>query len=137
MTGTEHISHEGIVTNRIGDKAIVHLIKPEECHSCRMKEFCGVTDEDRSRFEVPVQDLEIGDTIALELKPGIGFRALFWAYLFPFLLVLFVITVGSWWGLSEQWLGVLSLLVLPPYFLGLSRFKKELKSQLNLKVSKL
>ena len=137
MTGTEQISHEGIVTNRIGDKAIIHLIKPEECHSCRMKEFCGVTDEDRSRFEVPVEDLEIGDTIALEVKPGIGFKALFWAYIIPFLLVVLVIAIGSWSGLPEQWLGVFSLLILPPYFFALSRFKHQLKSQLNLKVSKL
>ena len=137
MTHTEHISHEGIVTNRIGDKAIIHLIKPEECHSCSIKNFCGVTDEERSRFEVPGSNLEIGDAISLELRPGTGFKALFWAYLFPFLLILIVIIGGSLMNVPEKWLGIVSLLILPPYFLGLSKFKQRLKSQLNLKVSKL
>ncbi len=137
MTSVDHISHIGTVTHHQGDQAIVQLMQQEECHSCRMKYFCGVTDEERARFEIPVENLKVGDRVTLEISPHVGFKALFWAYLFPFLLILIILIGGALLGIAEQWSGLFSLLVLPPYFLTLSRYRKQLKSQLNLKVSRL
>ena len=134
---TDSIAHNGVVTHCLGDKAIVQLTQHEACHSCHIKEFCGKGHEKTVNFKVPTGDLSAGDQVSLEISPTIGFKALFWAYLFPFLLVLTVILGGSWLEVPEKWLGVSALFVLLPYFIGLSRFKETLKSQLNLKVTKL
>ena len=131
------ITHKGVVVNRMGDKAIVHLIQPEGCHTCSMKSLCGVDDEERNRFEVPAGDLTIGDQVSLEINSSTGLEALFWAYLSPFLLILFVLIGGSFLDITELWLGILSLLILPPYFFALAGFRKKLKSHMDLKVLRL
>ncbi|MCG8387123.1 MAG: SoxR reducing system RseC family protein [Cytophagales bacterium] len=134
---TESISHHGKVTQCMGEKAIVQLTQHEACHSCHIKEFCGKGDGKVVSFEVSQNDLAVGDQVSLQISPAIGFKALFWAYLFPFLLILMVIVGGSMLAVPEHWLGVTALFVLLPYFIGLSRFKRILKSQLNLQVKKL
>ena len=133
----ESISHLGEVTQCKGDRAIVQLIQHEACHSCHIKEFCGKGEGKVVHFEVSQNNLSVGDQVSLQISPSIGFKALFWAYLFPFLLILIVIIGGSMLAIAEHWLGITALFILLPYFFGLSRFKRILKSQLNLQVKKL
>lgn len=133
---SRHISHLGMVVNTIGDKAVIYLIKQDECHVCHLRDFCGVDDDERSRFEVPLGNLAIGDQVSLEIKQSTGFMALFWAYLMPFALIMLILIGGSVMHLAEQWLGILALLILVPYFLGLSLFRKKLKENLDFQVKK-
>ena len=137
MNSIDSISHTGIVTNHIKDLAVIHLLSKEECSSCSMKGFCAPDDDDRSRFEVDRDDLEIGDQVSLEIKPGTGLKAMFWAYLLPFMLIFTVLAVALSLQLAEEWSGLLSLSVLIPYFLALYAFRNRLRAQVSLKVSKL
>ena len=89
------------------------------------------------RFEVPSENLELGDQVTLEIMPSTGFKATFWAYLLPFLLMLSVLVAGFLLRLSEELVGVMALLALLPYFLALAKYRKLLKSQMKLQVSKL
>ena len=137
MTPQEPICKEGLVTNLAAGKAVVQMIAPESCHSCRIKAFCGVTDEERGRYEVPQGTLEIGDRVRLEILPGTGFKALYMAYLAPFVLMLAIVMIGTYLQAPEHWVGLLALAVLPVYYLALSLFKRQLNHQLRFKISKL
>jgi sigma-E factor negative regulatory protein RseC len=137
MEETDHITHQGLVVNCHGELAVVDLIQPAECHKCTIREFCGVSDEERNRFELPLDDLQIGDHVRLEIKPKTGFKAVFWAYFFPFLLILSCILLGNYLGIREQWVGLMALGILIPYYFVLNRFRQHLKSELDLKVKKL
>jgi len=137
MDTSDQIAHQGIVTNRYGDKAVIQLMQAGSCHSCHMKDFCGVDDDERSRFEVSDSNLEIGDHVNVEISPASGFLATFWAYIFPFILMFVVIAGGSVMGLSEAILGTVALLLLVPYYLLLSAFRKHFSNHLHLHISKL
>lgn len=137
MDTSDHITHQGVVINRIDDKAIIYVMQADSCHSCSMKAFCGVEDEDRSRFEVSDSSLAIGDHVNIQISPGNGFKATFWAYLFPFLLMIAVIFTGTFLQLSEALLGSAALLLLIPYYLVLAHFRKNLSRQVHLHITKL
>lgn len=133
----DHIVHQGFVTGVKNNVAHVQLFERTECHDCRIKEFCGVTDEDRSHFDVPQSNLRVGDEVVLDVKPSTGFKAMFWAYFFPFLLMLAILIIGQMAGIEDRWNGLMALIILIPYFFSLSRFKRLLKSQLHIEVTKL
>ncbi len=137
MDSSDQIAHRGIVTNLVGDKAIIQLIQPGSCHSCSIKGFCGVEDDDRSRFEVSNAHYAIGDRVNVDVSPNSGFKATFWAYLFPFIMMFAVIAVGTSYGYNEGLLGGIALLLLIPYYLLLSAFKKYLTRHIHLHVKKL
>ncbi|MFT6866917.1 MAG: positive regulator of sigma E activity [Cyclobacteriaceae bacterium] len=137
MQDQEQIAHEGIITNCFGNAALVHLIQAESCHSCHMKEFCGVDDQERSTFIVENNGYHVGDHVHLVISAARGLKATFWAYIFPFLLMLAVILIGTIYNFPESVLGLFALLLLIPYFLGLAKFRHKLKSGFQLKVTRL
>lgn len=137
MDTSDHIAHLGIVTGRSGLKAEIRLIQPASCHSCQIKEFCGVTDDERSRFEVSDSTLCIGDHVSVQVSPASGFKATFWAYIFPFCLMFAVIAAGTALRLPEAPLAAAALLLLVPYFLLLRVFRHHFARHIHLHISRL
>ncbi|MBV6644895.1 MAG: SoxR reducing system RseC family protein [Cyclobacteriaceae bacterium] len=135
MISRDQISHQGIVTNLIGNKAIVSLIESAECHECRLKSFCGERHTDR--FEVPRDRFEIGDPVVLEMAIKTGFRAVFYGYFLPFLLVFLATVLGSVLNIEEIWVGLSALLIIAIYLIGLIALKSYTKDHFHLKASKL
>ncbi|MDH5609720.1 MAG: SoxR reducing system RseC family protein [Cyclobacteriaceae bacterium] len=137
MQQTKPINHTGIVSRCDASMATIRLLQEDECHSCHIKEFCGVSDDERSVYQVPAGDLRVGDRVVLQIGTSTGFKAMFWGYFSPFLLILFILIGGSVLSFPEEWTGLTALLALLPYFLVLSRFREKLKTQLQLNVVKL
>lgn len=137
MHSDRSIAHKGLVVNRTDKKTVIQLLQPEQCHSCHIKGFCGVSDDDRFRFEVEEQDLDIGDTVSVEVSANSGYKATFWGYLFPFLLIISVLTTLLALGVSEAWAGLSALLVLLPYYAILATCKGIFKRSLPLEIHKL
>ncbi len=136
MEVEDHIVHQGFVTSIKDHLAHIKLFDRAECDSCHIKEFCGATDESRTEFDVPDDGLKVGDEVILDLKPSTGLKAMFWAYIFPFLLILTVLVIGRTLGVPDKWNGIVAIVVLFPYFFGLSKFKSYLQSQLEIRVRK-
>jgi sigma-E factor negative regulatory protein RseC len=119
MSTDEHVYiHPGVVSRINRGSVVVTLDQNIHCESCRAKGACGVSD--RASKEVEVRDpggqYKLNDPVEVILARQAGHRAVFWAYVFPFLLVLLTLVSASFW--MPEWVaGVLSLLVLIPYYL--------------------
>lgn len=137
MKGNETITHQGLVTNTQNGHATIHLIQEAECHSCRMKEFCGVTDEDRNTFYITDQSLKVGDSVQVAIKPSTGFMAMFWAYFFPFLLIVGILIIGNILLWKEWKSGVIALASLVPYYLILVMIRHFFHKTLQLDITKI
>lgn len=137
MDTSDHIAHTGIVTAKEGEKAVIYVMQDGACHSCHMSGFCGVEDSDRSRFEVSDSHLAVGDHVNIQISPGSGYKATFWAYFFPFILMLLVVILGKVFGISEGLSGALALILLIPYYLILALFKEKISHQVHLQITKL
>ncbi len=137
MNANEHIAHQGIVTHCTDQIATIQVIQADNCHSCQMKDYCGVDDEERNRFVVNNQGYQIGQQVNMEISSSSGLKATFWAYVFPFILMVLVIVIGSKIHIQESILGLIALVLLIPYFIILSLFRKSLKSGFQLKITRL
>lgn len=123
------VKHEGIVS-KISEKTITISLKGNvNCEGCKAQSACGVSDSNDKEIEVinSTQSFKINEPVDVLLKRELGLKAVFWAYVFPFILM-FVVLVATSFFFKEWIAGLISLFVLIPYYLMLyiskDRFQK-------------
>ena len=104
------------------------------CESCRAKAACGVSE---NRKEIEVFDsggsYALNEPVEVVLKKDLGNKAVFWAYIFPFLLMLSTLLTASLF--VREWIaGVLSLLILAPYYLLVFLLRDYFKSTFRISI---
>lgn len=128
----DRIKHEGVVS-RIADNGIVVSLKGNiNCEGCKAKAACGVSESNDKEIEIFDVDhnYQLNETVNVVLEKQVAFKAVFWAYLFPFILVILTLIIASFF-ISELIAGLLSIAVLVPYYSMLhflnDSFKKTFK----------
>jgi len=132
------IKHEGIVSKVSSNSITVSLKGNLHCEACNAKSACGVSDSDSKEIEIltPAESLKVNESVQVFLKKGLGLKAVFWAYVFPFILLFAVLLIAS--ALYQEWLaGLLAIGVLIPYYFLLYVLKNSFKSAFKVSVSKL
>ena len=78
---------------------------------------------------------KINENVNVVLKKALGLKAVFWAYVFPFILMFFTLIAAS--ALFKEWIaGMLSLFILVPYYLTLYFLKSTLKGAFQISILK-
>lgn len=95
-------------------------------------------DSNAKEVELPAgkSDLKIGDEVQVRINPSSGYKAVAFLYLLPFLLMVCSLLLLLRIGYSEGTSGLISLLVLIPYFGIIFLFRKQLGSQCRIDVVK-
>lgn len=109
--------HSGVVSKILGRSVIVSLDKNVHCDSCSARGACGMGDSPNREIEVrdPGESFKLQEKVKVTLQKGLGQKAVFWAYIFPFALLLMTLMTASL--LFAEWVaGLLSLFVLIPYY---------------------
>jgi sigma-E factor negative regulatory protein RseC len=119
LTATEKdvFIHSGVISALTAETVTVTLSNNIHCESCSAKGACGVSDGvDRSvEIEARGSEYAIDEPVEVILKKNLGYKAVIWAYILPFTLMLTTLVIASFF--LEEWLaGLLSILVLIPYF---------------------
>lgn len=130
--------HAGVVS-KIEDKSVVVSLEQNvHCESCRAKSACGISESNTKEIEILNCDnlYKINEHVNVVLKKGLGFKAVFWAYVFPFILMFFTLLIASL-NLKEWVAGILSLLILIPYYLTLYFLKNTLKNTFKISILKI
>lgn len=111
-------SHQGVVSRIDGDSVVVSLDGNVHCETCRAKGACGISDSPSREVEILDSggSYRLNEPVQVVLKRDLGHKAVFWAYVFPFLLMLLTL-LGASLFYAEWVAGVLSVLVLVPYYL--------------------
>ncbi|MFI1773008.1 SoxR reducing system RseC family protein [Thalassobellus citreus] len=131
-------THAGVVS-KIGDESIVVSLEQNvHCESCRAKAACGISESNTKNIEIANLDdcYKINEPVRVALKKALGFKAVFWAYVFPFILMFFTLIIASIY-LKEWIAGLLSLAILIPYYLTLYFLKNTLKSAFKISILKI
>ncbi len=129
---TEVIEHPGRITN-IGEEVIeVMILSASACAACSAKGVCNVSEMEEKIVNVkkPEQaSFSIGQEVMLLMDRNLGFKAVFFGYILPFLLVVaslvFVIVLGR----SEGFAGLVALGVLVVYYLIVYLLRHKLSKQ--------
>ncbi len=132
------VKHEGVVSKVSKNSITVSLKGNLHCEACNAKSACGVSDSDTKEIEIETssQTLELNENVEVFLKKDLGLKAVFWAYVFPFILLFAVLLVAS--TLFDEWIaGLLAIGVLIPYYLLLHVLKSSFKNAFKVSVSKI
>ena len=132
------VRHEGVVSRISRDSITVSLKGNLHCEACNAKSACGVSDSGTKEIEIHSLDqpVRLHENVEIFLKKELGLKAVFWAYVFPFIL-LFTVLLGASAIYAEWIAGLLALGVLIPYYAGLYVLKSSFKNAFKVSVSKL
>tara|TARA_R110000787_G_scaffold86285_9_gene184083 strand:- start:15925 stop:16371 length:447 start_codon:yes stop_codon:yes gene_type:complete len=120
-----NIQHKGVITKITDQMVTVSLNGNLNCDACNAKTICGSAESNEKEVEVLNTNplLQLNDQVEVLLRKDLGMKAVFWAYVFPFILIIAVLITSSLF--VKEWIaGTLSILVLLPYYLLLYSLKK-------------
>lgn len=114
----------------------MNIINQSACAGCHAKGACTVADFKEKEVEISEYkgNYKVGDEVTVLFKQTKGFTALFWGYLLPFFLVLATLIVSLELTADELKSGLLSLIILIPYYITLYLFRHSLKKVLKLEL---
>ncbi|MEG1587319.1 MAG: SoxR reducing system RseC family protein [Bacteroidales bacterium] len=106
------------------------IIQNSACSACHAKSACTASDSAEKIIEVPYfsNDLQIGQQVTVVGSKTMGWKAVWYAFILPFLLLMAVLTVITETTGNELWAGLLALAVLVPYYLILYILRNKMKS---------
>ncbi|MBD1262375.1 SoxR reducing system RseC family protein [Maribacter polysiphoniae] len=130
--------HSGVISKKDNGSLIISLDENVHCESCRAKSTCGISESGSKEVEISSTDesFALNEQVNVILKKGLGLKAVFWAYIFPFLLMVLTLMVSSLF-LKEWMAGILSLLILVPYYLLLYVLRNVFKKTFKISVVKI
>ena len=127
--------HSGVVSRITGTSVIVSLDENVHCESCSAKGVCGISDSASKEVEVidPKESYTLNEPVEVILKKNLGHKAVFWAYIFPFILMLSTLLIT--FLLFAEWVaGLLSLLILVPYYATVYALKNYFKETFRISI---
>lgn len=130
------IEHRGKIDWIEGSRVHVHFVSMSACASCHAKGVCTASDMESKEVEVTDSSgrFQEGEEVNILMRRSMGFKALIYGYVIPFLVVLATLIITSSLFASEAVAGIGSLAVLVPYYLWLyynrERFRKSFHFEL-------
>jgi sigma-E factor negative regulatory protein RseC len=130
--------HSGTVSRISGESVYVSLDQNIHCDSCRAKSACGISESKTKVIEItnPEASFSINEQVKVVINKAMGLKAVFWAYIFPFILLTSVLVIASLF-LSELEAGLLALGTLIPYYALLHVTKSIFKQKFKISILKL
>ena len=131
------IKHEGYIS-KISENAITVSLKGNiNCEGCKAKAACGVSESNDKEIEVfeTNQTFNLNESVQIILEKGLGLKAVFFAYVLPFILLIITLFVAS--NFLKEWVaGLLSLSMLIPYYLLLYFTKDSFQKMFKISILK-
>lgn len=125
------IEHAGIVKEIKDGYAEVKIIQNSACSACHAKGACTAADKSEKTVSVKLNNINIniGDSVIIEGTTSMGFKAVFYAFVMPFILLMTILITVYVITDNELYSALLSLLSLIPYYLLLNLFKNKMKNK--------
>jgi sigma-E factor negative regulatory protein RseC len=116
----------------------VKIDRVSACASCHAKGACSAADQEEKYLDVLLHGAVFrqGETVKVQVEKRMGFRAVALGYFYPFVLVMLVLIALTATGASELRAGLIALLSLIPYYLGLYLFRKRIESTFTFSIKK-
>ena len=133
----KEITHQGVVSKISSNKITVALKGNVNCEGCKAQSACGVSDSNDKEIEIinPTQSFQLNESVDVMLKRELGLKAVFWAYVFPFILMIIVLVSTSFF--FKEWVaGLLSLFILIPYYFMLYVLKDSFQKAFQVSILK-
>ncbi len=138
----EQIIHKAIVRQLTSEGVEVVLEDPPGCDACNAKSSCGLNPENQEEgneksFFIPIQEevFQPGEMVEVSISPALGLKAVFWGYIFPFLLMMTVLIIGLSF-LQELLAGIAALAAVALFYVVLYFNKERMKKSFAIDLKK-
>lgn len=133
----ELIKHPAHIIKIEKDTVFAEVKVKSACANCAVRGACGIGDCANKIIEInttEANNYHSGQKITVCLEQDYGFYALFLGYILPLFLVLIVLFSALALGANEISSGIYSIIVLIPYYFGLSLSKKYFQNKFHFKI---
>lgn len=132
------ITHSGRVSRISGNSVFISLDENIQCEACQVKSACGMSESRVKEIEISntKETFRVDESVHVVIQKESAVKAVFWAYIFPFILLVSVLLIASMF-LKEWQAGLLALFVLVPYYLILRKMDSFFKKSFNISVLRL
>lgn len=138
MVQTNTISHNGIIKLIDNQRIVVSIISEAACVSCHAKGACSASDTKEKEIEIQnwSGDFHIGDKVEIISSKSQGYRALWFAYLLPLIIMVTSLIIILDALKNEAIAALGALLTLAVYYLILYLLKEKYKNSLIFNIRK-
>jgi len=142
MSKNNDVSHEGRIVEITADYISVEIINKSACASCHAKSMCAASDESVKIIDVPytistlVEEYEVGETVNVLLKSSMGLKAVWISYIIPVVVLLILLLSLSTFGLSELYVGLVSIFGVAIYYFIVYLFRNKLSRIFTFSIEK-
>jgi sigma-E factor negative regulatory protein RseC len=138
-TSTKTLEHFGKVQEITLNSIKVCIQGQVSCAGCQAQGFCGTADAVEKFVVVyrPNHNFIVGEEVKVVILQSMGFKALFLGYLFPFIVVVGALIALTSVGFSEGLAGLISLLLLAPYYLAIYLLRDSVSKKFNFDIQKI
>lgn len=132
------IEHPGTILTIQNGVARIQITQYAACSGCHARSSCLLSDYSEKEIEVPCTDerLQAGDSVIITGSTQIGNKAVRLAFLYPSILLFFVLFVVLHCTQNELAAGIVALAALIPYYAVLYLLRDKLKKQLVFSIKK-
>lgn len=132
-----NICHQGTVVKCEADRVLVSIESKSACASCQTKSICNLSDVQEKIIEVQhanPSNYKPGEVVTIIMSTSMGNKALWLGYLLPFVIVMVSLFLFSYLTGSELQAGLISLILLFPYYLILYAMRKKLRNTFRFEI---
>jgi len=141
MTTTipKSIEHSGRILSIKDNLIKVQFLSLSACASCHAKGVCSAADMEEKIVEAHGlgSQFAVGEKVMVSLKQSMGFQAVFFGYVLPFLLTLSLLIILTAMDFNEAIAGGGALAVLLPYYVTLYILRKRIQKKFTFSVRKI
>jgi len=121
------IQHDGTVKKVDGNSVLVSIISSPACSGCHAEGLCGISGKEEKIIDIKGKyNVSPGDSVTILMEQTTGFKAVALSYLVPLVIVIAGLFIFNSLSFSELTTGLVSLLLLVPYFLILYLFREKI-----------
>lgn len=130
------ITHKGIVKDINDENISVSILAETACVSCKAQEICGVAEGKEKTIDVKTDgsSYKIGDTVVVAIKESMGFRALFLAYILPFVVLIIILISALQIIKSEGIAALVALGFVSIYYIVLYIYRDQIKKKFHFSI---
>ena len=131
--------HEGIIEKVKDNNISVRILQKSACSDCHARAACIASDSKEKL--VDIRDYtgmyQENESVIIEGKKSIGYKAVFWAFVLPLLFLILVLVLSlTLWNLSDTKAALASLVALIPYYCVLYFFRNRMASSFRFNIKK-
>ena len=124
------IEHDGIVQKADEKSVTVRISSASACSGCHAEGSCALTGKEEKIINISgTYNVIPGDIVTVVMNKSMGYSAVAFGYIFPFLGVIAILIILASLSVPELIAGLASLAILIPYYIILYFFRNRINNK--------